>query len=872
MSTKQKSIPQAVLDRMEEYKLSPFPFIDDMWGLVPQPINPDKQERFNVYFEDKRYDEITEDFFEPYIEGKHLTWQQFLILKAVEFAVQGKCKKRISVRSGHGIGKCFSRNTDILMFDGSIKKVQDILVGDKLMGDDNTPRNVLSLATGEEMMWRVRYFDGSYYDINESHVLSLVASQSHGKQKSGNIIDISLKNYFKKSERWKRTNIGYKKSIELSEKLVDIDPYLLGLWLGDGNSSSGKIYNVDKEILEYLDTLSTQNKVQEKSGCWKISIKGLTQKLRKYDLLQNKHIPDIYLQSSRKQRLNLLAGLLDTDGSVDKGKRQFSITQKNQKLAENIKFLAQSVGCHATLNEVKKYCYYKGKKREGNYYIVNISRNTEIIPTKIKRKQILKIKNPQRNNLHFGFTLEPLKKDIYYGFEIDGNKRFLLGDFTVTHNTTVFAWALLWYLFCHFEAQIPVTAPSQTQMYDALWKETYKQLKKMPLAAQRKYDWQSSYIRMVERPNSWFARAKTARKESPEALAGIHADHVLMLIDEASGVHEEIFKTAEGALTEESILVIMISNPTRNIGYFYESQKGLDMQAWERFKFSTTDCPRVSDGYEQRIIRKHGKDSDEYKIRVLGEFPDVEQVDDEGYSPLFITRDIKEIDNPGLVNDIIWIGTPIMGLDPAGEGKDETVWVVRDQFKAKIVLRKKLSDERKIAAQTATLMQIHGVKAENVYIDSFGIGHKCAIELTRADYYINAINVGDVFPKDDENADLYINIRAKNYYTLRNWLRSGGELVRDPAWEIELPSIKYRRQAAEKSRIQVMSKIRMKKAGYKSPDTLDALALTFTDDDGSEQQKIVTITPSQMAARVDSNKPYSNRIPPKQSNDPFAPI
>jgi hypothetical protein len=362
---------------------------------------------------------------------------------------------------------------------------------------------------------------------------------------------------------------------------------------------------------------------------------------------------------------------------------------------------------------------------------------------------------------------------------------------------------------------------------------------------------------------------KTARKEAPEALAGLHGDHVLVIVDEASAVHEAIFKIIEGALTEESILILMISNPTRNVGYFYESQKGADMEAWERFKFSTIDCPRVSDGYEQRIIDKNGKDSDEYKIRVLGEFPDVEAIDDDGYSPLFLKDDVKEVDNPRLVGETLWIGTPILGLDPAGEGVDETSWVIRDSFKAKVVLKKKISDEKKIAAQTATLMHIHGVKAEDVYIDSFGVGHKCAIELTKAGHYINAVNVGDAFKKDTENYDLYINIRAKNFYVLRNWLRSGGELVRDPAWQVETPAIKFRRQAAEKSRIQIMSKIKMKKMGYKSPDTLDALALTFTEDDGSPQQKIKTITQSQMADMINND---SGKVPVKQLTDPFAPI
>ena len=109
-------------------------------------------------------------------------------------------------------------------------------------------------------------------------------------------------------------------------------------------------------------------------------------------------------------------------------------------------------------------------------------------------------------------------------------------------------------------------------MYDVLWKELVKWLKLMPEQIQGLYEWSNTYIRVKERPETWFARAKTARKEAPEALAGVHGDYVMFVIDEASGVPEEIFNTAEGALTSSDILVIMISNPTRLIGYFYEAE------------------------------------------------------------------------------------------------------------------------------------------------------------------------------------------------------------------------------------------------------------------------------------------------------------
>ena len=120
------------------------------------------------------------------------------------------------------------------------------------------------------------------------------------------------------------------------------------------------------------------------------------------------------------------------------------------------------------------------------------------------------------------------------------------------------SWLMLWYLFCFKDCQIACTAPSAEQMNDVLWKEAMKWIQLMPDVVKKKYEWTGSHIRIDESPETWFARAKTARKEAPEALAGVHGEHVMLLVDEASGVPEEIYNTAEGSLTEKNTLVIII--------------------------------------------------------------------------------------------------------------------------------------------------------------------------------------------------------------------------------------------------------------------------------------------------------------------------
>ena len=404
--------------------------------------------------------------------------------------------------------------------------------------------------------------------------------------------------------------------------------------------------------------------------------------------------------------------------------------------------------------------------------------------------------------------------------------------------STIISWLLLWYLYCHRLAQVNCTAPTGDQMYDVLWKEVSKWLKQMPHNVQKKFEWQANYIRILEHPEAWFARARTARKESPEALAGMHGENMMALIDEASGVHEEIFNTMEGSLTDHKPMIIMISNPTRLVGYYYDSHKGADSHNWQTFKFSSEESPFVDRAYVQRIIDKHGKESDEYRIRVLGEFPREDAVDEQGYVPLLGRTDISQTP---ISNENNFVGIVRLGIDPAGEGKNKTAWVARDAFKAKVVLEEDVSKPKQIAQRTIGICELYKISAENVYVDMFGIGAEVVKELYLMGFYVNSVMVGDK-PDDEEDQNRFLNKRACFYFRLRKWIKSGGDLERHKAWEEELTSVRYRRSSGHQ-RIQIMPKKEARSKGYHSPDFSDALMLTFTDS-REDYGNVETVTPA----------------------------
>ena len=343
------------------------------------------------------------------------------------------------------MGKCLGKGTKVLMYSGELKKVENIVIGDELMGDDSTPRKVLSLARGREEMYWVRQNKGIDYRVNKSHILSLKRSRNAGKHKHGDILNISVEEYLKKSNKFKTNYKGYSVAVDFAEQDIEIEPYFLGLWLGDGSKISTTITNIDLEIIQFLERYSRNLDMKityptniKKHPDYKIT-NGIGKKnrllnfLKRADLLNNKHIPKNYLINSRKNRLELLAGLLDSDGYYDDKFHVMEITQKSKELAKQIKFLADSLGFKSSFNS--KIARIKSIGYECEVYRVRIVGNLDEIPTKIARKKARESAS-NRNHQHTGIKVEYDKVDDYYGFEIDGNKLFLLEDMTVTHNTS----------------------------------------------------------------------------------------------------------------------------------------------------------------------------------------------------------------------------------------------------------------------------------------------------------------------------------------------------------------------------------------------------------------------------------------------------
>jgi len=390
---------------------------------------------------------------------------------------------------GLGAGKCHAKDTPIMIYDGSIKMVQDIEVGDLLMGDDSTPRKVLSLARGKDRMYDIIPIKGDKYTVNQEHILCLRASgfpkinfNKHNKnhnfniqwiennefksktfsynndnikevekqayeffetvEETDNIIEITVNDYLNLSKKKKGFLKGYRVPVEFPEKELLIDPYMIGYWLGDGTSSRCDITSQDSVVLHYFaNNLQKYNLHLSYNSGYSYCISGNGKKnnniflntLKKLDMINNKHIPMLYKCNSRENRLKLLAGLLDSDGNYYRDGFEFS--QKNEKLINDVIFLARSLG-FSCYKKIKNTSWvYKGEKKRSFTFRITINgKGIEEIPTKIPRKRA-NPRNQTKDVLVTGINVEYVKEDDYYGFTLDGNCRYLIGDFTVTHNT-----------------------------------------------------------------------------------------------------------------------------------------------------------------------------------------------------------------------------------------------------------------------------------------------------------------------------------------------------------------------------------------------------------------------------------------------------
>jgi elongation factor 1-alpha len=409
-------------------------------------------------------------------------------------------KKHLSlVVCGHvDAGKCFLGGTMIKTASGKNVCVEQLKTGDQVMGDDSTPRTIQSVTSGNGQMYNIIPTSyGNPYCVNGNHILTLKVTgckhliydssrdryrvrwmtmeglkektfsrcsygdtylqsaedflneikQSKEFLQKGQTIDINVQDFLKLNKSSQSMFKGFAAGVDFSKREVTLEPYMLGAWLGDGSKDASSITNNDDEVIEYINNwCDNHDMLVNKIGDYRYNIttgtnKGgagrnvFTNELEKYNLLGNKHIPEDYKYNTKFVRLSVLAGLLDTDGYLHNN--CYEIVQKNKALAKDIVEVSKSLGFRTTYSICHKRCTNSHDENHvGEYIRIHISgEGLDEIPCLVSRKQA-NTRESVKDALTSSIMVEPIGEDKYYGFELDGNGRFLLDDFTVTHNST----------------------------------------------------------------------------------------------------------------------------------------------------------------------------------------------------------------------------------------------------------------------------------------------------------------------------------------------------------------------------------------------------------------------------------------------------
>lgn len=423
----------------------------------------------------------------------------------------------------------------------------------------------------------------------------------------------------------------------------------------------------------------------------------------------------------------------------------------------------------------------------------------------------------KRNNFDGKTAVEPIRVAVASGHGI--GKSFSTG-------------LLLWWLMStRPNCKGTVTATTMNQLSSKTWAQ---------VAAMKRHcitgDWFTILTgkgNMVmyhnEYPDSWRLTAQACKEENSEAFAGQHAadSTSFYIFDEASGVPNKIWEVAEGGLTDGEPMIFVFGNPTKSSGAFYDCFHS-DASRWTRFKIDSREAQLTNKKELANWAEKYGEDSDFFKVRVRGEFPNNASVQFVATNAVEAAMDREA---PGLMANNL--GRAIVGLDIARFGNDATVIATRVGRDARSVPMKELRklDGRQVgqalAAHCNWLLDTLRFREVRVYFDRAGIGAS-VWDYLRYEYNDLRVRYYPVdFGMKARNYAIYLNRRIEMWAAMRDWIIDGGCLPKSDALKTELISPEYAYN--DRQQMFLERKADLKDRIGCSPDHADALALTFAE-------------------------------------------
>ena len=377
--------------------------------------------------------------------------------------------------------------------------------------------------------------------------------------------------------------------------------------------------------------------------------------------------------------------------------------------------------------------------------------------------------------------------------------------------STACAWLLLWHLLTRMPQKAVCTAPTASQLFDALFSEVKHWTNRLPPALRDTLEVFTDRIVQKGAPESSFISARTSSAERPEALAGIHSEHVLLICDEASAIPEAVFESAAGSMSGHAATTVLIGNPTRNTGLFFKTHHQLSSD-WKTMHVSCLDNRLVSQDFVKQIKSTYGENSNAFRVRVLGEFA---LRDDDSLIPAELVDAAMDRDVGISPTEQIYYG-----VDVARFGDDRTVICKRQ---GNVVLGFKHWSGEDLMGTVGRIVHEAGMDSPaEIMVDSIGLGGGVADRLRELGYNVRDVNVSESVALNQQAAKL----RDELWLSCKEWLETRAvKLPRNDELRQELIGPTY--SFTSNGKIKVEGKSEMKRRGMRSPDLADALCLTF---------------------------------------------
>lgn len=742
---------------------------------------------------------------------------------------------QMAVTSGHGVGKAQPSDTIIETPKGH-KRFGDLVVGDEIFGSDGKSQKVIAIhEQGVKDVYRVTFNDRRSTLCCADHLWQVTTQVDRKKHRGHRVVDTK--------EISENLHLSYHVPMckpveyECNEETI-LNPYFIGYLLGNGSFTTNTIHVYSAEIghHDYIETLLPEGcSFRGKKMKYKHISSGPNARpgsnkvlngLRSLGLMgsscDNRFVPNVYKYNKSSVRLEVLRGLMDSDGTIaprtSDGRKGYYVTfsTTSKSIRDDIIWIVRSLGGRANYSKLgpittklKDGRIIKGKL---DVYGIKINLPNNINPFRLKRKKdmyndyVATVKREPHNRIK---RIEFVGKADCRCVTVENKDGlYLANDFIVTHNSSLTSWIILWYISTRPNPQILVTANTLAQLNTKTWRELSKWHQ---LAINHDwFEWTATKFYLKEKPETWFAAALPWSEHRSEAFAGMHEENVLVIFDEASGIADKIWEVVEGAMTTEGAMWFAFGNPTQNIGRFRECFRKFKHR-WKQFRIDSRTAKMANQAQIEQWKEDYGEDSDFFLVRVKGEFPSRAAMQ---FIPSHLVEEAIER-NAADQKDFPYI----VGVDVARSDGDNSVICVR-QGRRLLVLNKYtglngVQLTHKIAEIASSFPGC------TIFIDEIGVGASVVDHCKLLNIRFIGVNSGAA-----PDNPMLKNHRAQMWYNMREWLSEGGDIPNDPDLIKDLIGLQYDFEASTDKLILESKKDIRSRQG--SPDCGDALALTFS--------------------------------------------